>query len=410
MASDRGEASELIMSPPATPPHLIGSDGEAIAIAQALAADFAQEASQRDRIRRLPLAELDRFSQSGLWAMNVPKADGGAGVSYVTVAEVFKIIAAADASIAQIAQNHISILDLVRRDPDPERRHFFYDAAFRGLRFGNATSERRGKHVRDFQTRIVRHGEGHRINGEKFYATGALLAHLVPVTALNEEGKTVLAFADRNAPGLSVIDDWSGMGQKTTASGTVILKDVFVPDLRVLRTYFAYDTPSVHGAVAQIIQAAIDAGIAVQAIDETTRFVRDHARPWTDSGQEKASEDLFIIRDIGDLKVKLHAAEAVLKRAGKVIDIGLADESAENVARASIAVAEAKVLTTEIAILATNKLFELSGSRSTLEEHNFDRYWRDARTHTLHDPVRWKFYAIGNYHLNGITPPRHLWL
>jgi SfnB family sulfur acquisition oxidoreductase len=395
---------------PESPAHIVRSDAEAISIARDLAAKFVTGSSLRDRERRLPWAELDLFSQSGLWAMNVPAAYGGAQVSYATVAEVFKIISAADASIGQIAQNHISILDLVRFDPDEERRRFFYDAALHGLRFGNATSEKGGKHVRDFKTRIAPKGDGFVINGEKFYATGALFAYLVPVTAVNEEGKIVLAFVERDAPGLSIIDDWDGFGQRTTASGTVLLQDVFVPDQRVLRSYPAFDKPSVHGPVVQIIQAAIDAGIAHQAVEETIRFVRDHARAWADSGRDHASEDLFTIREIGDLKVKLHAAEFVLAKAGRSIDAGLRDETAETVAAAASLVAEAKILATEIALLATSKLIELSGSCAALGEQNLDRHWRNARTHTLHDPVRWKFHAIGNYHLNGIAPPRHLWL
>ena len=77
-------------------------------MATTLADAFASGASERDRDRRLPWDELDLFSWSGLWSMNVPKADGGPGVSYATVARVFAIIAAGDASIAQIAQNHVS--------------------------------------------------------------------------------------------------------------------------------------------------------------------------------------------------------------------------------------------------------------------------------------------------------------
>jgi len=79
------------------------------------------------------------------------------------------------------------------------------------------------------------------------------------------------------------------------------------------------------------------------------------------------------------------------------------------VALASLAVARAKVLTTEIAIEASNKLFELGGTRSTLKKHNFDRHWRNARVHTLHDPVRWKYHVVGNWLLNGVKPPRHDW-
>jgi alkylation response protein AidB-like acyl-CoA dehydrogenase len=51
-------------------------------------------------------------------------------------------------------------------------------------------------------------------------------------------------------------------------------------------------------------------------------------------------------------------------------------------------------------------LFELAGSQATLAEHNLDRHWRNARVHTLHDPVRWKYHAIGNYYLNDENPPR----
>ena len=78
-------------------------------------------------------------------------------------------------------------------------------------------------------------------------------------------------------------------------------------------------------------------------------------------------------------------------------------------AETAVKVAEAKVLTTEIAILATNKLHELGGTRSTLGQYNFDRHWRNARTHTLHDPVRWKYFHVGNHLLNGVAPPRHAW-
>ena len=118
---------------------------------------------------------------------------------------------------------------------------------------------------------------------------------------------------------------------------------------------------------------------------------------------------MFTIAQIGDLEIKLHAAEALLEKAGLAID-GIIDAPTEqNVAEASVAVSEAKVLTTEIAILATNKLHELAGARSTLAEFNLDRHWRNARTHTLHDPVRWKYFHIGNWALNGVSPPRHAW-
>jgi alkylation response protein AidB-like acyl-CoA dehydrogenase len=65
------------------------------------------------------------------------------------------------------------------------------------------------------------------------------------------------------------------------------------------------------------------------------------------------------------------------------------------------------VLTTEVALEASNTLFELAGTSSVQAGLNLDRHWRNARTHTLHDPVRWKYHVVGNYHLNGVTPPKN---
>ena len=395
---------------PTTPAHIIQNDREALDIAHRLAKSFVQEAALRDRERRWPLAELDAFSQSGLWGMTVPKAYGGAEVSYVTVGQVITIISAADPSLGQIPQNHLAVLDMIRLSASEEQKRFFFGEVLGGLRLGNAFSERGSKTAGHFETQIRPQGEDYVVNGQKFYSSGALLSHLVPVSATDEHGKTLIAFVERGNRGLRIIDDWSSFGQRTTASGTVLLENACVPASHVIPAHVAYDVPTANGPVAQIIHAGVDLGIARAAIDETIHFVRSYTRPWIDSGQEHGYEDMYSIAQIGDLKMRLHAAEALLDRAGRTVDAAMVNPNEDSVAAASIAVAEAKVLTTEIAIQATNKLFELAGTRSTLEEYNLDRHWRNARTHTLHDPVRWKFQAIGNYYLNNIKPPRHAWI
>ena len=389
--------------------HRIGSDAEALDVARTLAADFALEAAERDRTRRLPAAELDRFSGSGLWGITIPKAYGGAGVSFVTLAEVIATISAADPSIGQIPQNHLAALDVIRVVGSEAQKRLWFGRVLKGYRLGNAFSESKGRHVGDFQTRLVPEGDGVRVSGEKFYATGALFAHFHHIGALDALGRMHLAIAERGAPGLTITDDWSSFGQRTTASGSVRIDNVYVGPEAVIPAYLGGDQASSNGCVSQIIQAAVDAGIARGAIADTIRFVRQSSRPWIDSGQDRASDDLFIQRDIGDLEVRLHAAEAMLARAGLAIDAIAERPSDDELSHATIAVAEAKVLTTEIAILATNKLHELAGTSSTLGRHNLDRHWRNARTHTLHDPVRWKYFHVGNHLLNGIAPPRHAW-
>jgi len=396
---------------PINPPsaHVIRDDAEALAVAHKVAALLLENDAERDRTRQVPAEIVDAFSNSGLWGISVPKAYGGAQVSYAVLAQVIAIISAADPSLGQIPQNHYCLLEDIRLQGTPEQQARFFTLALQGHRFANALSETGGKTVQDIQATIRQDADGYLVNGRKGYCTGSLYAHWLAVLALDEEQKGQLAFVERGTPGLVIVDDWDSMGQRTTSSGTVLAEGVRVPALNLFPTWRSYDSPTLAGPFAQITTAAIDAGIARAALRDTITFVREQARPWIDAGVEKASEDPLTIIQVGALDIRLEAAEALLERAGRVMDRAREATTEDSLAGASIAVARAKVLTTEIAIEASNKLFELGGTRSTLKKHNLDRHWRNARVHTLHDPVRWKYHVIGNWLLNGVNPPRHDW-
>ncbi|PYB86540.1 MULTISPECIES: SfnB family sulfur acquisition oxidoreductase [Pseudomonas] len=398
-------------SPLLLPAKVLRNDEEALQAARELAEVARQQAAKRDQQRKLPWAEIEQFTRSGLGSISVPKAFGGPEVSFETIAEVFRLISAADPALGQIPQNQFGILQLVRLTATQAQQEAIFRAVLDGWRIGNAGPERGTKDTLTLKARITREGDGYRISGEKFYSTGALYAHWVAVKALDDEGRQRLAFVRRGSPGLRIVDDWSGFGQRTTASGTVLLDKVPVDADLVVDNWRLREEPSIQGAASQLIQAAIDAGIAEAAIEDTIQFVREKSRPWIEAKVERNSDDPYVIADIGRLKLELHAAEALLRKAARVLDevnAGVIDAAAA--ARASIAVAEAKVLTTEISLQASEKLFELAGSRASLAEFNLDRHWRNARVHTLHDPVRWKYHAVGAYHLNGTLPARHSWI
>ena len=194
-----------------------------------------------------------------------------------------------------------------------------------------------------------------------------------------------------------------------TASGTVLADNLPVNPFHLFPTWKSYASPTLAGPFAQLTTAAIDAGIARAALDDTVAFVRHSARPWIDAGVAQASDDPLTIYHIGQLDSRLAAADALLERAGRVLDRYKNDLSEEHVAEASLAVARAKIWTTEVALEAASRLFELGGTRATGESLNLDRHWRNARVHTLHDPVRWKYQLLGNWVLNGIRPQRHDW-
>ncbi|MEU1916603.1 SfnB family sulfur acquisition oxidoreductase [Streptomyces massasporeus] len=388
--------------------HVIADDAEALAVAAELAAEFRKEAAERDVRRRLPHAELERLSASGLPAVSVPAEFGGADVGAGTLAEIFRLLAAADASLAQIPQSHFVYVNVLRRQGTHAQQEFFFGEVLRGRRFGNAQSEAGTKHVQDIRTRLAGRPDGsYVLDGVKHYSTGALFAHWIPVLARADDDTLHVAYVPHDAPGLKVVDDWDGMGQRTTASGTVRLEGVPVPADRVVPHHLTFQGPQLHGAVAQLLHAAIDAGIASAALAEAVEFVRTKSRPWFESGLETAAEDPLLIQRFGELAIRVRAAEALLREAARAVDAARDDLNDDSAAEASIAVATAKVSAAETAVEVASALFEVAGTRSALDSLGLHRHWRDARTHTLHDPVRWKVQHIGRYVLNGTRPPRH---
>lgn len=390
-----------------SPARRIRDDAEAIAVAHEIGAKLAVNAAQRDRERILPYEEMELVSNSGLLAITVPKVYGGAGVRSGTVARVIAALSAADGSIGQIPQNHFFMLEALRLQGTEKQKRFFYARVLAGERLGNALSEVGTKTAQDHATRLTRDGAGYRLNGRKFYSTGVLFAHWVAVVANDDDGVSQIALVPRDAKGITIVDDWSGFGQRVTGSGTTILENVEVHPFFVLSLAATFAQPTSMGPFAQIMHAAIEQGIAEAALAETVRVVRASARPWKDAGVERASLDPYTIAIAGELKIRVDASAALLDRAGEYVDRAAAEPSAETVAAASVAVAEAKISSTETALHVASKLIELGGSSATLAKHGLDRYWRNARTHTVHDPVRWKYRAVGDYWLNGVVPPRH---
>ncbi|RLV51147.1 SfnB family sulfur acquisition oxidoreductase [Nocardioides mangrovicus] len=394
-----------------TPVPVLDADS-AVRTAGELGAWLAEDAATRDAERRLPEKELEALSASGLLAITVPAGFGGADVGAGTVAEVFRLLAAGDPSVAQIPHSHFVYVNALRHHGTDAQRRFFFDEVLAGARFGNAQSETGTKHVRDFATTLrpdpAEPGGDWLLDGVKGYSTGALFADWIPVLAhLGEDGPLHVAWVRRTAPGVEVVDDWDGMGQRTTASGTVRLAGVRVPRDKVTPWHLTFDGPQVYGAFAQLLHAALDAGIARAALDEAAAFVVAKSRPYPDAGVERAADDPLVVQAFGELELQVRASEALLREAAAAVDAAGAHLSAESADAASLAVAAARASSTQASLEASSRLFEVAGTRSALDSLNLHRHWRNARTHTLHDPASWKVQHLGHWALERTPPPNH---
>jgi SfnB family sulfur acquisition oxidoreductase len=405
-AHDRKNTNAL---PNVNAAHRISNEAEAIDVSILFSRKLVPGAIERDRLGKAPRAELTQLAQSGLLGMTIPKAYGGAEVSNQTLAEVFRVLATGDPAVAQVPQNHFVFVEVLKLDGTEAQQRFFFDAVLRGARFGNALSERHSKNVMTIETRLTRGGDGKfLLNGAKYYCTGALTATFIPVFALDEDDKLVVAYVDRDADGVEVDEDWHAMGQRATLSGATRLTNVLLTADRIVPHWRRYERPQVFGAFGQIMHAAIDIGIARNALEDAAAFVRTQSRPWFESGLDTAAQEPLLIQEFGRLGVKLYAAEELLRKAGRALDAAVhGGVTVDSAAQASLAVGAAKAFGGEVAVEITNELFSLAGSRSADDRHNLHRHWRNARTHTLHDPNRWKYQHVGNFILNGIRPPNH---
>ena len=406
------ELNHTIADPGALPgagAHRIATDDDALERARALRDRIAAGAAERDRLLELPRDEIELLSREGLLAITVPREHGGPEVALQTFVQVVSTIASADPNVAQIPQSHFVYLELIRQLGTPAQQELIFGEVLAGRRLANAQSEAGSKTVADIRTRLSGNRQvGYLIEGEKFYCTGSLLAHWLTVLAKDERGRTQVAIVAADTEGVTIVDDWAGMGQRTTASGTVKLEHVAVDAEMVVPHHRMFERPQVYGARAQLIHTAIDVGIAVGALDEACEFVRTASRPWFEAEVERASDDPLLIQRVGELAIGVRAAQALLGEAARTIEeVEREGVDETGSARASIAVASAKAFADRISVENASALFELGGTRSAANELNLHRHWRNARTHTLHDPVRWKLQHIGRYTLNGTLPPQH---
>jgi alkylation response protein AidB-like acyl-CoA dehydrogenase len=386
-----------------------------VTLAQTLGARFSVEAATRDAERRLPYAEMQQVAASGLLAARVPAHFGGPEANFVDVARICLALGEGDPNIAQSIQPHLCLAEKLLLYGTASQQARYFARILDGALITNANAERGGRVVGETRTMLRRSplradNADYRLDGTKFYATGSVFAALLYITAVAEDGARAIVIVPVDRDGITIHDDWEALGQRTTASGTTVLDNVaiatdeimWLPDHGRRRTH--------EGATAQLLHAAIDAGIAMSALTEAVNHGRCHARPVAEAGVERVGDDPYVLQTIGEMAVLAYGAVALVERAATILDKSAplllsGNPATSELIEASVAVALAKTAATDAALRTGEMLFRVGGASASLRIHNLDRHWRNARTHTLHDPVAYKTKMIGDYYMNDRPPP-----
>jgi alkylation response protein AidB-like acyl-CoA dehydrogenase len=399
-----------------TPCPVLFSESEIIAAASAVADRLRQGASDTDRAGVVPFDALEEVRLSGLLTINIPRWAGGAESSNRIVAEVLRLLATGDPAVALLTSVHYNIVFALRERGSQDIQARLFAEVLVGARFGNAASEREPPPAgHPMNTRISIGADGvWRIRGRKYYATGANGADWVAIATEDPEGRIVMTLVRGASDGLTVLSDWDSIGMRATQSGSVIIEGAIVDPANTIEFWRTFEEPGLWLVRDGVLHNAIDIGAARTALADTVEYVRETAKPARAAaiaGVTRAADDPHLVGRVGQLTARLRAAELLLDDAARAVDVLAASDplTADEVAAAAAAVDAAKALGGEIAAEIGHEVIGIGGTRAADDRLNLHRHWRNIRTHTVHDPGRWRYHALGNFVLSGPgLPPSDL--
>ncbi len=377
-------------------------------IADDVASRLRETAVERERAGVTPRAEVELLRAAGLFTLLNPRDVGGGGATFTDAFRVVRHIARTDTSIAQILSYHYLLShSAFWRSHPAQREQLVRESVEQRWFWGGASNPR------DPLTVLTPESEHFILNGRKTFASNASLADRITLRARFGDS-TILLAVPGDSEGIVHGNDWDAFGQRLTESGSIEFNDV-----RIEREHILGDFPPAPDDIVsplttlvvpihQLLFVNFYLGTAEGALSEANAYVRSAAKPWQTSGVNAASEDPYILELYGTLYSDLRASVALAEVAATEIEAAIQRgpqlDPAERTAAAATVYA-AKVNGTRVALEVTSRIFELMGARSTSSRYGFDRFWRNVRTHSLHDPVAYKAREVGNFALNGrITP------
>jgi alkylation response protein AidB-like acyl-CoA dehydrogenase len=378
---------------------------DALAVAQQVAERLATTAVERDRRGGTAKEERDLLRQSGLLGLSIPRQYGGWGASWAEVMAAVRTIARVDGSLAHVFGFHHLLLATARLFGQPEQWEPLFEGTLQHTWFwGNALNPL------DTRTTLLRDGGTLRIHGQKSFCSGSVDSDMLIASAVRPpETRLAIVAIPTLRDGIRVGADWDNMGQRQTDSGSVEFDNVVIhphellDDPGPLGSVFA----SLRPCIAQLNFANVYLGLAEGALEHARAYTQSSRRPWLGSGVASASEDPYVLHRYGDMWVNLEAARALTDRAGEALSAAWDQGDTltpEGRGKAAIAIAAAKVATTRVGLDVSSQVFDVMGARATTAAAGLDRFWRNLRTHTLHDPVDYKLRELGRYALNAELP------
>ncbi len=373
-------------------------------VAQRLAEQFAQTAAERDKTGGNPKYERDLIRQSGLLGLSIPTQYGGQGADWKTIFQTIRTIAQVDSSLAHVYGFHHLLIATVQLFSQPEQyAKWFEDTAKNNLFWGNTLNplDRRTTATQILENEYI-------FQGDKSFCSGSIDSDILLCSGFNEAGKLLIGVIPTARQGVSFLGDWNNMGQRQTDSGTSHFEQVKISKNELLLNPGLLSTPysSLRPLIAQLIFVHLFLGVAEGAFELAKETVQSQ-KAWSKSLAENAVNDPFTQKHFAEFYVQLESVRLLANKAVESLqnawNVG-ENLTAEQRGQVSVAIATAKIAATNTSLFVTQNIFQVMGARATTAKLNLDRFWRNVRTQTLHDPIDYKYQEVGEWVLTGKVP------
>ncbi|WP_250516971.1 acyl-CoA dehydrogenase family protein [Caballeronia sp. INDeC2] len=368
-------------------------------------ARIREQSVTRELERRLPAEEIAWLREAGFTALRVPREYGGKGIRLVELFELLIELSEADSNITQALRAHFGFTEHALDSP-AERRERWLARLGKGAIVGAAWSETGEARQSQFATRLTQNASGWHLNGAKFYTTGSLFADWIHVGASDADDAQVSVTVNRHADGVEVIDDWDGMGQRLTASGTSRFNHVKVDEREIVagRAPFPYSE-----AFYQLVHLATLAGIGRAVANDAAAVLASRKRSYSTAVTQRAADDPQLLQVVGRARAHAWTAGAIVAQAARALERAAASferpDALAIIAETEIEIWQAQTVASQLVLDASASVFDALGASATLRNAGLDRYWRNARTIASHNPRIYKDRIVGDFAVNGTLPP-----
>jgi len=361
---------------------------------------------ERERSRVFPREQVRWLTDAGLGLVRIPEEHGGLGASLEQTFVLLADLAEADANVSHIWRNHLAFVEDRLNAPVTDSNDIWIKRFLAGAFVGGGWTEAHNGTLANIATTVSAEDDHWVVSGAKFYATGSLYADWLDVIGRGDDGGLWTALVRADDPGVTLVDDWKGFGQRTTASGSARYDRVRAERGDVFRVTerFAYQ-PQFY----QIAMLAVLAGVARATLRDASAALKRRGRNYPHGLTETPSDDPQLLQVIGQVSAHVFAAQAALEKAARTLDHVaarrlLGDDSPQPLIDADVAVAQSQLVIVASALDATATVFDALGASGVSEELLLDRHWRNARTLASHNPRVYKARILGDWLINGKDP------